>query len=189
MATKEEAKAKLRKAGYSVVDDNSVLTVIIPAKASIKNTVKQVRDLLTGMDYNASFGVRQHDYSSDDAELSEGSYTEGEENAEVTEAEEEIDLSYSETSENDGEAKVAEAPKPVPKKRDGKKSATAVKSTESEREDADKKVGSEENDDDFLDEEDENFDEIDNVKLDEYDMDMLLNEESIQFSLEDFGLT
>ena len=189
MATKEEAKAKLRKAGYSVVDDNSVLTVIIPAKASIKNTVKQVRDLLTGMDYNASFGVRQHDYSSDDAELSEGSYTEGDENTEVSEAEEEIDLSYSETPEIDEDAKVTEAPKPVQKKSDGKKAAAAVESIESEREDADKKSGSEENDDDFLDDEDENFDEIDNVKLDEYDMDMLLNEESIQFSLEDFGLT
>jgi len=35
--TKEEAKIKLMKSGYTVVDENSVVTVIIPENGNIKN--------------------------------------------------------------------------------------------------------------------------------------------------------
>ena len=41
-------------------------------------------------------------------------------------------------------------------------------------------------DEGFLDDDDE--DSLSDIKIDEDDMDMLLNEESIQFSLEDFGM-
>ena len=59
MISKEEAKSGLRKAGYYVVDDNSVITVLIQANANLKKTVSDVRELLYGMDYHASFSVKQ----------------------------------------------------------------------------------------------------------------------------------
>ena len=59
MITKEEAKSGLRKAGYYVVDDNSVITVLIQANGNLKKTVSDVRELLYGMDYHASFSVKQ----------------------------------------------------------------------------------------------------------------------------------
>ena len=59
MITKEEAKSGLRKAGYYVVDDNSVITVLRQANGNLKKTVSDVRELLYGMDYHASFSVKQ----------------------------------------------------------------------------------------------------------------------------------
>ena len=59
MITKEEAKSGLRKAGYYVVDDNSVITVLIQPGANMKKTVSDVRELLYGMDFHASFSVKQ----------------------------------------------------------------------------------------------------------------------------------
>ena len=44
MISKEEAKAGLRKAGYSVVDDNSVITVLIKETDQMKKTVSAVRE-------------------------------------------------------------------------------------------------------------------------------------------------
>lgn len=99
--TKEEAKKKLEHAGYAVIDDNSVVTVLIAPDADFKKTIKEVKDKLTEWGYNASFGIK---------------------------------VSKSELKSNDKES---------------------------------------EDEDEFFDEE---------------DSDMLLNEESIQFSLEDFGL-
>jgi hypothetical protein len=66
MISKEEAKAGLRKAGYNVVDDNSVITVLIKGTDQMKKTVSAVRELLLKMDYHASFSVRQEAFLDDD---------------------------------------------------------------------------------------------------------------------------
>ena len=57
--TKEEAKKKLEHAGYAVIDDNSVVTVLIAPDADFKKTIKEVKDKLTEWGYNASFAIRQ----------------------------------------------------------------------------------------------------------------------------------
>ena len=66
MITKEEAKSGLRKTGYYVVDDNSVITVLIKETDQMKKTVSAVRELLLKMDYHASFSVRQEAFLDDD---------------------------------------------------------------------------------------------------------------------------
>ncbi len=57
--TKEEAKNKLRKAGYQVVDDNSVVTVLLPKDMPFKATLNEIRKKLSDAGYKASFSVRQ----------------------------------------------------------------------------------------------------------------------------------
>ena len=66
MISKEEAKAGLRKAGYRVVEDNSVITVLIKETDQMKKTVSAVRELLLKMNYHASFSVRQEAFLDDD---------------------------------------------------------------------------------------------------------------------------
>jgi len=66
MISKEEAKAGLRKAGYCVVEDNSVITVLIKETDQMKKTVSAVRELLLKMNYHASFSVRQEAFLDDD---------------------------------------------------------------------------------------------------------------------------
>lgn len=165
MITKEEAKNKLRKAGYSVVEENSVITILISEKASIKNTVKSVKELLLKMDYQASFGVKQHS-SNGEEETADDAISES-----VSEYEETGFDSEIENIETYEEAEIKTASAAKTKKRSSKKTK-------------DEPVG----EDDFLDEEDENLEELDKIKLDEFDMDMMLSEDSVQFSLEDFGL-
>lgn len=161
MATREEAKAKLRKAGYSVVDDNSVLTVIIAEDVSVKNTVKNVKELLTKIEYSASFGVRQHKYSGEDGEGPEQPHMQGEfENSEDDDTGESKDYDFGEP------------------KRTVSDSAMGVTANED---------NSADEEDDFLDEEDDNHDSIDSLKADDFDG-MLFTEDNMQFSLEDFGL-
>ncbi|MCR4749289.1 MAG: hypothetical protein K5877_05695 [Lachnospiraceae bacterium] len=63
MISKEEAKNELRKAGYHVVDDNSVITVLIKETDPIKKTVSNVRELLLSKDYHASFAVKQDSFA------------------------------------------------------------------------------------------------------------------------------
>ncbi len=58
--TKEEAKQKLRKSGYNVVEDNSVVTVYISPEKSMKNAIRDVKEKLYSWGYNASFGIKQH---------------------------------------------------------------------------------------------------------------------------------
>lgn len=60
MITKDEARNKLVKSGYTVVDENSVLTILIPENGNIKNTVKDIKELFIKIGYEASFGVKQH---------------------------------------------------------------------------------------------------------------------------------
>lgn len=150
MATKDEARNKLKKAGYNIVDDNAVITILVPPKTNIKNVVKDVKELMLKIDYKASFGVKQTD-----ASLEENT-VEFEGDDEVLEEETIEEVKEAETAKKESTSKI-----------------------ETKKEDADE----------FFDDEDENLDNIEsNINLDSLDMDMLLNEESVQFSLEDFGM-
>lgn len=60
MITKDEARSRLMKSGYTVVDENSVLTILIPENGNIKNAVKDVKEFFVKIGYEASFGVKQH---------------------------------------------------------------------------------------------------------------------------------
>ena len=154
--TKEEAKLKLRKDGYQVVDDNSVVTVIISADSSLKNTVKDVKSKLSSWGYEASFAVKQHK-----GELS------GEASGEAKEESLDEDISDEEIADISEESAEKEEPKAAPSLKADKKEDTSEE-------------------EEFLD--DDKEDPLSDIKIDEDDMDMLLSEESIQFSLEDFGM-
>jgi len=164
--TKEEAKLKLRKDGYQVVDDNSVVTVIISSETSLKNIVKDVKTKLASWGYEASFAVKQHK-----GELSADSADEEKDEVDYIDEESEEILDEVEAT---GEEPVAEEAKPAKKTPAAK--ASKKESTKDSNSD----------DEGFLDDDDE--DSLSDIKIDEDDMDMLLNEESIQFSLEDFGM-
>lgn len=60
MISKEEVNQKLKKMGYQVVEDSSIVTVLIPVSASLKSTIKELKNKLNEMDYTASFGVKQY---------------------------------------------------------------------------------------------------------------------------------
>ncbi len=234
MISKEEAREKIKKAGYNVVDDNSVLTILIPEKASVKNTVKAVKELLLKIDYQASFGVKQHSKSNEEmmadseADLSTDIETDFIENETpdieadfVENGMTDIDADLNEEAmgwkttvekKSDEKASLAEKKSDekasLAEKKSGEKASLAEKKSDEKASLAEKKsakktspiektsvkktpkkveVKEETEEDDFLDDEDESFDEG-SISLDDYDMDMMLNEKSIQFSLEDFGL-
>lgn len=166
MISKEEAKAKLRKAGYSVVDDNAVVTVLVSEKSNIKNIVKDVKELLLKADYNASFGIKQTNASLEDS--SEESVDE----IDVIDVDSSDSNSLTAIDDNDNSDTIKEeAPK---KKETSKRVKKAQKKEESEE---------------FFDDEDDDIEGASSeINLDAFDMDMLLNEDSVQFSLEDFGM-
>ena len=150
--TKDEAKHKLRKEGYNVVDDNSVVTVLIPVDASVAKTVKEIEDKLKAYGYEASFAVKQVA----DGKAMESASADSEDDLPLDESDENI----SDADENTDATKESEAPAlDVPEANSG-----------------DDKPGKEE----------DNGGEIE--YFDEDDSDMLLTEEAVQFSLDDFGL-
>ena len=150
--TKDEAKHKLRKEGYNVVDDNSVVTVLIPVDASVAKTVKEIEDKLKAYGYEASFAVKQVA----DGKAMESASADSEDDLPLDESDETI----SDADENTDVTKGLEAP------------ALDVPEADS----GDDKPGKEE----------DNGGEIE--YFDEDDSDMLLTEEAVQFSLDDFGL-
>ncbi len=153
--TKEEAKQKLRKSGYNVVEDNSVVTVFISPETNMKNAIRDIKEKLYAWGYNASFGVKQHKGAEDMAT---------EEAREEILEDEMIEAEVEAEAEAEAEAVVA-APAKETLEAPAKVEATKAPAEESS---------------DPTDDDDEWFDEEDS--------DMLLTEESIQFSLEDFGL-
>ncbi len=60
MISKEEARQKLRKMGYEVVEDGSVITILISSSIPLKNVIKDLKEKLLEMDYTASFGIKQY---------------------------------------------------------------------------------------------------------------------------------
>jgi len=153
--TKEEAKQKLRKSGYNVVEDNSVVTVFISPETNMKNAIRDIKEKLYAWGYNASFGVKQHKGAEDMAT---------EEAREEILEDEMIEAEVEAEAEAEAEAVVA-AP--------AKETLEAPAKVEATKAPAEESSDSTVDDDEWFDEE---------------DSDMLLTEESIQFSLEDFGL-
>jgi len=199
--TKEEAKAKLRKSGYTVTDDNSVVTVYIAPEDNMKNVIRDIKEKLYTWGYNASFSVKQHkgtveldvkkteatdesdmaeldedlslneDLSSDDARYSDEDLSSDEDLAAVTEENEAVEPGIDSNTKED---KMASKPKSA-KPKNAKPKKTEPPKAEPPKAEPKKDDTSDSDDDD-----DEWYDEEDS--------DMLLTEESIQFSLEDFGL-
>lgn len=167
--TKEEAKQKLRKSGYNVIEDNSVVTVLISPDSNMKNVIRDIKEKLYSWGYDASFGVKQHKGAEevvavDDIEndiLEDSGISEAVDDSAETE---EINKFKSKSEKIKLEDVIAASGDEDAKK-------TTLETVESV-----KSVKDTEN----ADEDDEWFDEEDS--------DMLLTEESIQFSLEDFGL-
>lgn len=58
MISKMEAMQKLKKMGMSVVDDYSIITVLIPRGSSFKTVLKELKEKLNQIDYHASFCVK-----------------------------------------------------------------------------------------------------------------------------------
>ena len=147
--TKEETKQKLRKSGYVVVDDNSVVTVVISPDIPMKNAIKDIKDKLYSWGYDASFSIRQQKGAEDMSSVEE----------DISDENEEVEAA----NEND----IVEAVTSDLVKEDVVQKNIEVDDSKNESE------SESESDDEYFDEE---------------DSDMLLTEDSIQFSLEDFGL-
>ena len=56
---KTEAVNKLKKAGYQVQFDSSVVTVLLEKNKNISQEIKKIRVYLQEIGYHASFGVKQ----------------------------------------------------------------------------------------------------------------------------------
>ena len=56
---KTEAVNKLKKAGYQVQFDSSVVIVLLEKKANVTQEIKKLKSYLQEIGYYASFGVKQ----------------------------------------------------------------------------------------------------------------------------------
>ena len=56
---KTEAVIKLKKAGYQVQFDSSVVTVLLEKKVNVTQEIKKLKSYLQEIGYDASFGVKQ----------------------------------------------------------------------------------------------------------------------------------
>ncbi len=179
--TKEEAKNKLRKLGYTVVDDNSVVTVLIAPGTSMKNTIKTIKEMLYDWGYNASFAIRQHkgaDEVAGDSLDDVDSMVDDESVADSVSDDERIDEeSVGDESADDESVNDSPSDEETSVKNDKKKKTKAKT----------KKSNASDDEASFI-TVDTSGDLGDDEYYDEEDSDMLLTEESIQFSLEDFGL-
>ena len=59
MISKGEAIVRLKKMGVSVADDQSIITILLPKNVSLSAGIKDVKEKLKSIDYNASFCIRQ----------------------------------------------------------------------------------------------------------------------------------
>ncbi len=194
--TKEEIKNKLKKAGYSVADDCSVITVYIGRDESIKNTVKKLKELFEKWNYDSSFSVKQR--KSDDGKIvdrdaEDSDYSDEDVFSDMKGVSDEEDASYDEVMSDAQDTSYDEEMSDVQDASADPKSGKRAKTKKTEA--IDKKGAKqalyedpEEDTEDtgLLDDDDD--DTLSGIEIDEEDMDMLLNEESIEFSLEDFGL-
>ena len=84
MISKGEAIVRLKKMGVLVAEDQSIVTILLPKEVSLKAGIKDIKEKLKSMDYEASFCIRQKkDLSVKDAPIDE--------NENQTEAEESLD--------------------------------------------------------------------------------------------------
>ena len=56
---KTEAVNRLKKAGYQVQFDSSVVTVLLEKKANVTQEIKKLKSYFQEIGYDASFGVKQ----------------------------------------------------------------------------------------------------------------------------------
>ena len=56
---KTEAVNKLKKAGYQVQFDSSVVTVLLSKRLNVTQEIKKIKSFLNEIGYDASFGVKQ----------------------------------------------------------------------------------------------------------------------------------
>ena len=56
---KIEAVNKLKKAGYQVQFDSSVVTVLLSKRLNVIQEIKKIKSFLNEIGYNASFGIKQ----------------------------------------------------------------------------------------------------------------------------------
>ena len=70
---KSEAANRLKKAGYQVQFDASVVTVILPAKVNRNQEIKKLHGFFEEIGYHASFGIRQTKGNSTDENIWEKS--------------------------------------------------------------------------------------------------------------------
>ena len=179
--TKEEARNKLKKLGYTVVDDNSVVTVLIAPGTSMKNTIKTIKDLLDDWGYSASFAIRQHKGADDFVKTSEDDSEdidmsdENMENLDIVDGDDVItDSVRANKGESMEDSTSGDEDEPIKATRKNKSKTTSKKKTAS--------------DEPVFMTKDTSGDLGEDEYYDDEDSDMLLTEDSIQFSLEDFGL-
>ena len=60
MISKDEARQKLKKMGFEVMEEGSVITVLVSNSVQLKSVIKDVKEKLLAMDYTGSFGIRQY---------------------------------------------------------------------------------------------------------------------------------
>ena len=59
MISKGEAILRLKKMGVAVADDQSIVTILLPKEVSLSAGIKNIKEKMKAMDYDASFCIRQ----------------------------------------------------------------------------------------------------------------------------------
>lgn len=59
MISKGEAIQRLKKMGVAVADDQSIVTILLPKEISLASGIKDIKEKMKAMDYDASFCIRQ----------------------------------------------------------------------------------------------------------------------------------
>ena len=83
---KTEAAGRLKKAGYQVQFDSSIVSVLLPAGVNTNQEIRKLRQFLREIGYEASFGVRQ---------IKESSIQEEEDSTEAVEPQVEVGEQFS----------------------------------------------------------------------------------------------
>ena len=83
---KTEAVGRLKKAGYQVQFDSSIVSVLLPAGVNTNQEIRKLRQFLREIGYEASFGVTQ---------IKESSIQEEEDSTEALEPQVEVGEQFS----------------------------------------------------------------------------------------------
>ena len=59
MISKAEAIGRLKKMGVTVADDQSIVTILLPSDIPFQTGIKDIKEKLKAMDYDASFSIRR----------------------------------------------------------------------------------------------------------------------------------
>lgn len=59
MISKGEAILRLKKMGVTVADDQSIVTILLPKEVSLSAGIKDIKEKMKAMDYDASFCIKQ----------------------------------------------------------------------------------------------------------------------------------